>query len=208
MMNKKEKFWDRIAKNYDIQVNEDDQTAIKIIELTKKYLHKDDILLDFACATGKFTFEISDSVKEIHGIDISSEMIAIAKRNAEESNIDHVHFAQTTIFDERYKKESFNLILAFNILHLLEDPGPVMQRINELLKPGDVFISATACMGKSKSFLQLFLWPLSKIGIVPYLNFFKPSELEDLIVNAKFEITETETLTSSLMNYFIAAKKI
>lgn len=32
MTNKKERFWDRIAKNYDTQVNEGDQAAIKILE--------------------------------------------------------------------------------------------------------------------------------------------------------------------------------
>lgn len=39
-MNKKERFWDRIAKNYDTGVNEDDQSVIKIIENIKKHLQQ------------------------------------------------------------------------------------------------------------------------------------------------------------------------
>lgn len=208
MTNKKERFWDRIAKNYDTQVNEGDQAAIKILENINKYLQKDDIVLDYACATGKFTFEITDLVQEIQGIDISSEMISIANGIAEERDIDNVHFTKATLFDERNKKESFNVILAFNILHLLEEPQQVMQQINALLKPGGLFISATECMGKGNSFLQIVLWPLSKMGVVPFLNYFQPSDLEGLIANGNFEIIETEDLSTSSSNYYIAARKM
>jgi 2-polyprenyl-3-methyl-5-hydroxy-6-metoxy-1,4-benzoquinol methylase len=48
------------------------------------------------------------------------------------------------------------VILAFHVLHLLEDTQEVVQRMHELLKPGGLFVSATACMGE-KSFLGMFL---------------------------------------------------
>ena len=207
-MNKKEKFWNRIAKNYDSQINEDDRAAIKIVENTKKYLRKSDVVLDYACATGKFTYEFAFLVKEIHGIDISPDMIAVAKRNAGEHNIEHVHFTQATIFDKRYEMESFNVILAFNILHLLEEPQQAVQRINQLLNPGGFFISATTCMAKDRSFLRIILWSLSKIGILPYLYFFHPFEIEHILTHGGFEIVETETISPSPPNYFIVARKI
>jgi len=207
-MDNKEKFWNRIAKNYDQQVNADDQTAIKTIEHTKKYLRPSDIVMDYACATGKFTFAIGDLVKEIHGIDIASEMIAVAKRIAGERNREHIHFAQKTLFDEGYHAGSFDVILAFNILHLLEDPQQVVVRVNELLKADGIFISATACLGKDRSLVRMILWPLSKLGIVPYINFFRPSEVDELIAHGNFEILETHALSPSPLNYFVAARKL
>ncbi len=207
-MNKSEKFWDKQSRNYDKQVKQYEQTHIKTVANTKKHLNMSDIVLDYACGTGIITNEIADNVKEIHAIDISSKMIDVAKRKAGERKIENINFAQSTIFDERYKKESFNVILAFNILHLLEDTQKVMQRINELLKPGGLFISATACMGEKMSFLGILLSLLSKIGIVPYVKIFKFSELEDLIANGNFQIVETEELGHTPPNYFIVAKKI
>ena len=51
-MDKSEKFWDKAANTYDQEENKDEQTHIKIIEKTKKYLKMSDIVLDYGCATG------------------------------------------------------------------------------------------------------------------------------------------------------------
>jgi 2-polyprenyl-3-methyl-5-hydroxy-6-metoxy-1,4-benzoquinol methylase len=66
-MNKSEKFWDRIANQWDKRGNELDEISIKAIEITKKYLNKSDILLDYGCGIGTITNEIAPLVKEIHG---------------------------------------------------------------------------------------------------------------------------------------------
>ena len=191
-MNKSEKFWDKVASQSDKQDNKIDQTYIKTVENTKKHLNVSDIVLDYACGTGIITNEIAENVKEIHAIDISSRMIEVAKSKASERNIENMKFTQSTIFDRGYKKESFNVIMAFNILHLLEDTQKVMQRINELSKPGGLFISATPCLGEKMAFLGPFLFLLSKIGILPYLKMLKFSELESLIVNGNFKSYSTE----------------
>ncbi|MFZ2412452.1 MAG: class I SAM-dependent methyltransferase [Candidatus Methanoperedens sp.] len=205
-MNKSEKFWDRMANNYDRDEKKDEQTYIKIIEQTKKHIKISDIVLDYGCGTGLISNEIAGNVKVIHAIDTSSKMIEIAKRKADGRKIENIYYAHSTIFDERYKRGSFDVILVFYILHLLEDPPKVMQRINELLKPGGLIISATPCMGEKK-FLSILLSLVSKIGLTPKIRSFKISELEDSIANGNFEIVETECLNQSSPEYFIVAKK-
>ncbi len=205
-MNRSEKFWDKMANYYDQEEKKDEQTYIKIIEKTKKYLKISDIVLDYGCGTGLISNEIADNVKVIHAIDISSKMIEIAKGKADEHKIKNIDYAHSTIFDERYKKGSFDVILVFYILHLLEDTHKVMQRINELLRPGGLIISATPCMGE-KTFLSILLSLVGKIGLIPNIRSFKISELEDSIANGNFEIVETECLLQSSPEYFIVAKK-
>lgn len=58
-------------------------------------------------------------------------MIDVAKRKAGERKIKNINFAQSTIFYKRFKKESFDVVLAFNILHLLEEIQEAMQRIKD-----------------------------------------------------------------------------
>ena len=206
-MNKSEKFWDRMANYYDREEKKDELTYIKIIEKTKNYLKTSDIVLDYGCGTGLISNEIADNVKVIHAIDTSSKMIEIAKRKADGRKIENIDYEHSTIFDERYKRGSFDVILVFNILHLLEDTPKVMRRINELLKPGGLIISTTPCMGE-KTFLSILLSLLSKIGLIPKIRSFKISELEDSIANVNFEIVETECLHQRSQQYFIVAKKI
>ena len=210
-MNKTEKFWDRLAGNFDQESDDSAQPYNKTIEKTKKYLNAGDIVMDYGCATGGSSLQIAGYVKEVHGVDISSKMIAAATSKAAGCNLENVEFSKTTIFDERYQQGSFDVILAFNILHLLEDTPVVLQRITQLLKPGGVMISETACL-REKALLDrlifLLLTLVTKIGIIPYVKFFSTSELEDSITKGGLRIIETDRLTNSPMSYFIVAKKV
>ncbi len=136
-MNISELFWGRIAKNFDRQEENVAQARGKTVERTKKYLRGSDVLLDYGCGTGALAVELAGSVKTVQGIDISSKMIAAAKRKAEERNIENIDFRQSTLFDHRLEKESFDVVLASGILHFIKDPQKAVQRIYELLKPGD-----------------------------------------------------------------------
>ena len=206
-MNKSEKFWDRAANTYDQEEKKDEQIYIKIIEKTKKYLKIGDIVLDYGCGTGTIDIEIAGDVKKIRAIDISSKMINLAKRKTGERKIKNIDYVQATIHDERLTRESFDVITAFTILHLGEEMREVIKRINELLKPGGLFISTTPCMGEKK-LLSTLLSLVSKIGLIPNIRSFKFSELENSIANGNFKIIETERLHHSSPIYFVAAKKI
>jgi 2-polyprenyl-3-methyl-5-hydroxy-6-metoxy-1,4-benzoquinol methylase len=208
-MAKPEKFWDRLAGTYDNSEPSTDPLHIKTVAAAQKYLDVGDVVLDYGCATGITALEIAGHVKAVHGIDISSKMIETAKRKTGERKVKNVDFAQATIFDERLKKESFDAILAFNVLHLLEDPQKAVQRIDELLKPGGLIISSTACMGENRAALiSVLLSLVMKIGIIPPLKFFTVSELEDVIAKGNFQIVEAESLTRNPTSYFIVAQKI
>ena len=207
-MDRAEKFWDGRAESFDAPSGNDDPDPIytRKIEVTKKYLDTDAVVLDFACATGYISLDLADVAGQVHGIDISSKMIEAAKRRAAEREIENVHFAHATVFDDKYASESFDVVLAFNILHLVNDRPKVIQRINELLKPGGVFISATPSV-ESMSLPGLLMVLLSKIGIVPHLKFSTVSELEEMVLSEKFQIVESEFHKDTIGHHFIVAKK-
>jgi 2-polyprenyl-3-methyl-5-hydroxy-6-metoxy-1,4-benzoquinol methylase len=206
-MNKSEKFWDKSAYKFDQQGKKNEQAYFKIIERTKKYLKTSDTVLDFGCGTGLISNKIADKVKLIHAIDFSSKMIEIAKNNAANHNIQNIDYKHSTIYDERYESGSVDVILAFYILHLLDDYQQTIQRINNLLKPGGLIISVTPCIGE-KIFVNISLSLLSKTGLIPDIKSLKASELEDSIANGNFETIESEYLHHGVPKYFIVAKKI
>jgi 2-polyprenyl-3-methyl-5-hydroxy-6-metoxy-1,4-benzoquinol methylase len=206
-MSKSEKFWDRLSRNYDKPDTIIEVTEFKSIEYVHKYLNSSDIVLDFGCATGTIASSIAEKVKEIHGIDISSKMIQIAENRAIERRIENIYFSQSTIFDNRYKRDSFNMILSFSILHLLENTDKIMQRIHELLKPGGFFISLTPCLGE-KMFLSNLLGLIRRMGILPYIRRFKISELEKSIIEGSFQLVESKCIDNNPLEYFIIAKKL
>ena len=178
-----------------------------ILGKLEAYLSDDQKVLDYGCATGAIAIGISPRVKEVVGIDISSQMIQLAKSNADYGKVKNVAFVKTAINEAQLKRNSFDLILAFNVLHLLNDVRQDLQRINELLKPGGKFISISACMGEKKSPMTLLFSLLSKLHIAPKINFFTGGQLEDHIKSEDFEIEETQDEFEGKYSYLIIAKK-
>ena len=209
-MKKEERFWDFLAGDYDREP--DDPSKRKDLEAILKHLNPGDVVLDFACGTGTLSIELASRVKEIHAIDISSRMLAAASRKASERKVGNIRFLHTTIFDEALTNAAFDVVMAFNILHLLDDVQQVLRRINHLLKPGGVFISSTPCMGEKQPLannilFSLFLLP-SKLGIIPPIRVFTVNELETLIKNERFQSIETNLFYDEAPSYFMIARKM
>lgn len=207
-MNKSEKFWDRQANSFAQEGDGDDSTFNKALTITKKYLKDSDVVLDYGCATGKLAFTISDLVQAVEGVDISSKMIVLAQQGANERQITNTNFAQSTIFNAPYPNEAFDAVLAFNILHLLDDAQSDIQKISQLLKSGGFFISTTPCLGEKRAFFWTALSILSKTGLVPKTTKFKTAELEDVVGGGGFQIVETEILSPEYSENFIVARKV
>ena len=212
-MNKTEKFWDKLAKDIDPQSDQLDEVQLRAIKNIEQYFKNTDVILDYGCARGGIALGIADKVKEVHGIDISSKMIAIANQRVVNRKMKNVYFYHAQITDKRLNLASFNVILAFNVLHLVAEPEMVLQRLYELLKPGGSIIITTPCLGERKNVFStlanLLLRFAIKIGFVPSISFFKTSVLEKMIANEKFKLIKNKSLPERLtISQFIVAKKL
>jgi len=204
-MQNAEKFWDKIAKKYAKSPIKNIQAYNETMEHTKLHLSKGDNVLEVGCGTGSTALLLADSVKQITAIDISSNMIDIARNKAKDQQVENVKFIHSTLFDNTLEKGSFDVIMAFNFFHLLEDMPGAIRRINELLKPEGRFISKTPCLAEQSKLLRVFVYILEKLGIAPYVKFLKILELEEFITNEKFQIIETGVYPPSPPSRFIVS---
>ena len=213
MTSKTENFWDKQAQKFDSGEKQSEPVYEEIIARTRKHLNINDIVLDFGCATGTKTIQLASGTKHIHGLDISAEMIRIALKKKDEANIMNISFSKGTIFDDDLKKSSFDKIIAFAIIQLLEDNEKVIRRIHELLKPGGLFISTTACLKDKMDFKSRFevtsYLIMKSLGIFPlHLNMFMPADVEKLIEDQNFQIIEAERIFQRITASFIVARKL
>ncbi len=211
-MNKSQKFWDKQAKRYDYSERQFETVFKEVVAKTKEYLNANDDVLDFGCATGTKTIELVDRVKHIHGLDISTEMIKEAIKKKSKTNIKNISFSQGTIFNNDLEKVSLEKIISYGVIHLLDDKEKVIQRIYELLKPGGLFISTTACLKDKMAFknrleFSAFLL-IKKLGIFPlHLNMFTTSDVEKLINSQGFSLVKAEKIFHGITINFIVARK-
>ena len=81
-------FWDGIAEKYAKQPVADPDAFDAKIAITKSRMKPTDVVLDIGCGTGSLALRLADSAAEVHGLDISSEMIRIANGKAQAQKAD------------------------------------------------------------------------------------------------------------------------
>jgi ubiquinone/menaquinone biosynthesis C-methylase UbiE len=204
-----EKFWDLIASKYAASPITDIAAYQKKIEKLKSYLSLEDCVLDIGCGTGTQCSDLANNVKQVIGIDISKKLLAIAEKRKVECEINNVEFVQTTVFDERFEPNSFNVVMAFYVLHFCEDIDEVVKRIYDLLKPGGLFILETVCLGDRNIITGKLIRAAGKLGFLPLINLLSTRQIElALKQNGFSDIVEKTKFSESNDEYTLIAKKL
>lgn len=194
-MQTSEAFWDKAAKSYAKSPIKNVEAYTHTLDRTRSYLSPSDAVLELGCGTGSTALLLAPDVGRILASDISREMIAIGQRKARDGAVRNAEFVAADMFDEALDRGPFDAVLAFNLLHLVEDRAAAVQRIRSLLKPRGLFISKTVCTPGKGSPLWLRLMPLvvpvlQVIGKAPYVRFMGAEQSEALLTSNGFEIVE------------------
>lgn len=136
-MEKKEviKFFDNLAEGWDAEQIPKDAIIEKILKNGEIATGKD--ILDIACGTGiLFPFYFKRNVKSVTGIDISSEMVKIAKSK----------FPETEIIcgdaEEYLFHKTFDVIMIYNAFPHFPNPEKLIQNLSEHLEENGRIIIA------------------------------------------------------------------
>jgi ubiquinone/menaquinone biosynthesis C-methylase UbiE len=181
-------FWDARAEGYAKSSVGNEEVYREKLESTQRYFDADSLVFEFGCGTGSTALHHAPFVQKIVATDISSNMIEIARRKALEANITNVEFQCSTLEDFKAADASFDVVMAHNILHLLEDPEQAIKLSYRLLKPGGVFVTSTVCLGDSFSYWTILLAVGKFFRKVPYVNVLKRETLNRYLGDAGFEV--------------------
>jgi len=207
-MRNPERFWDRIAKNYDKHSDKKRASLLETIENIKRHLEPEDRVLDFACGTGEKALGVAGCVQSIHGIDLSPRMIEKASVKVTDRGIDNAQFSNADLFDATLEPGSYDAIMAFYILHLVDDPARVLERIHELLEPDGRLICEAPCLGESGVWVGWLIALVGKLGVLPKVHCFGIAELKSMVTGASsFELAEAECVGKNKTHLFLVAKK-
>jgi ubiquinone/menaquinone biosynthesis C-methylase UbiE len=212
METKAAQFWDKQASRYDTADEQFESVYRDIFARTRKYLAADDRLLDFGCATGSKTLELARSVQHVHVLDLSPRMIREALKKSGERQAANVTFSSGTIHSEALKEASYDKVIAYSVIHLLDDSEAAIQRIHQLLRPGGLFLSVTPCLrdrmtwAKRLQFSLVFL--MQRLGLFPlHLNKWRMKDLEELVEKQGFQVVASELIFHDMTICFLVARR-
>ncbi|NIB41750.1 class I SAM-dependent methyltransferase [Pseudomaricurvus alkylphenolicus] len=182
------RFWNRIAERYAKQPIADEDAYQHKLDKVRDCLNADHKVLEFGCGTGSTALLLAPGAGDYKAIDVSPKMIEIAQRKLASNPIDNLSFEISALEDFQAEKQSFDMILGMSILHLLEDPQAAISRVFELLKPGGIFVSSTACLGDNMGWFR-YVGPVgSFLGLIPEVRVFSRADLQNSLKGAGFDI--------------------
>ncbi len=200
------KFWDKVADRYSRSPIKDEGTYQKKLDVSRRYFTQDSEVLELGCGTGGTAVLHAPHVKHYRATDISERMIAIAEGKKAAERIENVTFEQASLEDIEVADESLDAVLALSLLHLVGDKEAAIRKVHDMLKPGGVFITSTACLGDHMKWFKLIA-PIGRLlGVFPMVRVFTRQELLSNMASAGFYI-DYDWRPGKSAAVFIVAKK-
>jgi ubiquinone/menaquinone biosynthesis C-methylase UbiE len=122
--------WDRIRKLHiaDAAVEEAIRAA-----LADKPIRA---LLDLGTGTGRMLELFAGDIERGLGLDLSLDMLALARARLDRAGLQHCSVRQGDIYDLALPRDSFDAVIIHQVLHFLDDSAHVLREAARVLRPG------------------------------------------------------------------------
>jgi len=126
--------WDKIRSLYVPERRVEDY----LLDVTADL--KIDDLLDVGTGTGRMLELFAARAKHGTGIDLSREMLAVARSHLENQDISNMQVRQGDMYDLALKDNSMDLVLFHQVLHFADDPLAAIKETSRILRSGGYVI--------------------------------------------------------------------
>ncbi len=130
-----EKTWDAIAESFDVTRRKPWRQCIDFIN----GLSESHTVADIGCGNGRHLFPCAERCKNVIGIDISQNLLNIAKNKSKEKGLNNVDFIHANMVKIPLKNDSVGTVLCIASLHNIkgrEERLRSLKEIHRILKNG------------------------------------------------------------------------
>ncbi len=151
-----------LTYDYNLQIRKE---TVEAFTSGMKFLS----VLDMPCGTGAISIPLLDRTEKLTLIDISSNMLSIAKKKISEKYSAKVELVNTDFFEIELPEQSFDLIICLGLLAHVNSPEQLLKKITKLLKPEGLLIIQNTDSGHFYSYLiRIYLGLKNIISKQPY----------------------------------------
>lgn len=208
-MTENAEFWNKLADKYSRQPVGNPDSFERKIAITQSRMKPEDTVLDIGCGTGSLALRLAETGAQIHGLDLSQEMIRIAEDKAQAKGASNVRF-HVGPFNPSFTAFSpgtLDGVCAYSLLHLVEDRAAALAHIYRLLKPGGFFIASTVCLKESWAPFGVILPVMRWFGQAPEVQLFTKQTLADEIEKTGFvEVAQPDVGAKPMVGFTVAEK--
>lgn len=156
-------FWDRAAMFYDLfgyiyngKVNK------KLCAAVSELIAGGDRVLECACGTGMISAAVAAKCRELTATDYSEGMLKRTKKRLKRFDNAKICFADITKLG--FDDESFDAVIAANVIHLLDEPKVALYELSRVCKKGGKLIIPTYIGREGSKSGRAFVRSAAKAG--------------------------------------------
>jgi ubiquinone/menaquinone biosynthesis C-methylase UbiE len=196
---KERRFWSKVAPSYDTWVAE---AYREQYETFRHHLMDavgpDDRVLEVGTGTGNIALHIASYVGSVVGVDISPEMVDLARGKVDGTGLENVEFRVGDAYALPFEAGSFDKVVFVNVLQTMKAPKRAIKEAHRVLREGGELVTVTYAFGDSSTWetIKLARW-IVKYGKPAYWSNMKGSDLSDLIAEAGFDIVINDVIWES-----------
>jgi ubiquinone/menaquinone biosynthesis C-methylase UbiE/DNA-binding transcriptional ArsR family regulator len=121
--------WDQIRSLY---VSDADVEAQILKAAGRRHVRR---LVDLGSGTGRMLTLLGPQADQALGLDLSQQMLNIARRNVTEAGLTNVELRHGDIFDTRLPDATADLVVVHQVLHYLGDPAAAVREAARIVGP-------------------------------------------------------------------------
>lgn len=173
-------FWSTFAKFYDVAEALNGEVYREMLSLTRLMIPRKAVVLDCAAGTGALTIAAADRADSVLCTDTSEEMLSVARKKSKRRRLDNVSFARRNIFHLEDADNTYDVVMAGNVLHLLVEPENAVREMCRVVKPGGMLLLPTFVLKNRKSLSEKLIAVYKKLGFSPAQDYSPKSYVEML----------------------------
>ena len=149
-------FWDRIAGIYDFAESFDSGAYKAMLEGIKQIVPEGANVLDCAAGTGELSVAAAEKAGHVLCTDMSLQMLERARKKSAKKGIKNISFEERDIFSLPDEDNTYDIAIAGNVLHLLDEPEKAVRELCRVTKQGGRVIVPTFMAKNSNPLIKIY----------------------------------------------------
>ncbi len=156
-------FWDLVSGYYEVFVNLYNGKVNRLMcKKVAERISSTDEVLECACGTGMISVHIAAACKHLTATDFSDGMLSKTRERCKD--ISNVKTEKGNILHLTYPDESFDKVVAANVIHLLDNPEKALNELFRVCRKGGEVIIPTYLVKQNRGISNLFVRIMNLFG--------------------------------------------
>ena len=196
-------YWNRHARNYDRSMAVLGKPLPRMLRLIAEAIDGRERVLEVAAGTGLVTATVAQEAREVVATDYAAEMVARLQSRVRAAGLNNVAVEQADLYQLRFEAQSFDAVIAANVLHLVPDLPGALAALRRVVKPGGVLVLPTFCHDETR-----ISWALSRMLAItgfPAARRFTAESLADAVEATGLLLQRVEVIAGPIPITYVEA---